>query len=46
MADFLAPLYLQVQELHTDPPDAAECPDCFAIVLAVRLDDHKRASHG
>jgi hypothetical protein len=46
VADTLAPLFLQVPELVTDPPAAAECPACFAIVRAARLDDHHRASHG
>lgn len=46
MADIRAPLFFQLEELVTDPPVAAECPVCFAIVLAARLDDHQRASHG
>lgn len=46
MADISAPLFLQLPGLVTDPPAAAECPACFAIVLASRLEDHKRASHG
>ena len=46
MADILAPLYLRLPGLVTDPPAAAECPACFAIVLAARLDDHRQASHG
>jgi hypothetical protein len=41
-----APLYLQVPGLVTDPPVAVECPDCFAVVLAARLDEHKQRSHG
>jgi hypothetical protein len=41
-----APLYLQLPELVTDPPVAVECPVCFAIVRAAKLDDHKRSSHG
>jgi hypothetical protein len=45
VADFLAPLYLQMPDLVTDPPAAVECPACFALVRAARLDDHKRASH-
>jgi hypothetical protein len=45
VADFLAPLYLQLPALPPDPPAAIECPACFAIVLAARLDDHQRASH-
>jgi hypothetical protein len=45
-ADIRAPLFFRLPELVTDPPTAVECPDCFAIVLAVRLDDHQRASHG
>jgi len=45
MADIRAPLYLQLPELPPDPPAAVECPACFAIVLAARLDDHKRVSH-
>jgi hypothetical protein len=45
VADIRAPLYLQLPGLVTDPPVAVECPACFAIVLAARLDDHKRASH-
>jgi hypothetical protein len=46
VADILAPLYLQLTELAVDPPAAIECPACFALVRAARLDDHKRASHG
>ena len=46
VADVRAPLYLQVPELVADPPVAVECPICFAIVRAARLDDHTRASHG
>jgi hypothetical protein len=46
VADTLAPLYLRLPELVTDPPAAVECPACFAIVLAARLEDHNRASHG
>jgi len=51
VADFRAPLYLRLTDppVHlrlTDPPAAVECPACFALVLAARLDDHKRASHG
>jgi hypothetical protein len=46
VTDIRAPLFLQLPELVTDPPVAAECPACFAIVLAARLDDHKLASHG
>jgi len=44
--DIRAPLYLQLRQLETDPPVSVECPVCFALVLAARLDDHKRASHG
>ena len=44
--DFSAPLYLKLPELQTDPPAAVECPACFAIVLAARLDDHRQAAHG
>jgi len=46
VTDIRAPLFLQVPELVTDPPVAIECPACFAIVRAARLDDHNRASHG
>lgn len=45
-ADIRAPLYLKLPELQTDPPVAAECPVCFALVRADRLADHERASHG
>jgi hypothetical protein len=46
VAEILAPLYLQLPGLSVDPPVTVECPACFAIVLAARLDDHQRASHG
>lgn len=41
-----APLYLKLAELQRDPPVAAECPACFAVVLVTRLEDHKQAAHG
>jgi hypothetical protein len=46
VADIRAPLFFRLPELQADPPVAVECPACFAIVLAARLDDHQRASHG
>ena len=46
MADITAPLYLRLPELQADPPLAAECPACFAIVCADRLGDHQQAAHG
>jgi hypothetical protein len=30
---------------HRPPPNAAECPECFALVLESRLADHREA-HG
>ena len=45
MADIRAPLFFRLPELVTDPPVAVECPACFAVVLASRLEDHTRASH-
>ena len=46
MDDITAPLYIPVPELMAAPPVAAECPGCFAIVLAARLGDHQQAAHG
>ena len=46
MADILAPLYFRLPQLQADPPVAAECPACFAVVLAARLKDHQQAAHG
>lgn len=46
MADIRAPLYLLLPDLRADLLDAAECPVCFAVVLAAKLDDHKQAAHG
>jgi hypothetical protein len=44
--DIRAPLFLRLPELVIDPPVSVECPACFALVLAARLDDHQRVSHG
>ena len=46
MADIRAPLFFRLEQLETDPPVAAECPACFAVVLAARLGDHQQAAHG
>jgi hypothetical protein len=45
VADIRTPLFFRLPELPADPPTAIECPACFAIVLAARLDDHKRVAH-
>jgi hypothetical protein len=45
-ADIRAPLYLRLPEIVAEAPVAVECPACFAVVLASRLADHERASHG
>jgi hypothetical protein len=46
VADIRAPLYFRLPQLEAEPPLAVECPACFAIVLAARLSDHERSSHG
>lgn len=46
MADIRLPLYIYLAELPSDPPTAVECPVCFAVVRAARLDDHQQAAHG
>lgn len=44
--DSRVPLYIQLPELVVEPSLTAECPACFALVLASRLEEHQRAVHG